>query len=278
MQPRVFSEKLPRKILRDRANLTERTTLKGADTVLHARTTLVIYHRDGAMVAQLDKGKPLVVGRAAPSDVAIADLGLSRQHARFVWDDHGIWVEDLKSTNGTKKNGTAIERAKVLPGDEIAMGPIRVSVHIMSSIDDELRGFDGHDRFVTALADEIMRARTFGRALALLMIRAREHVNRWADRLRVALRPVDRVGIYGPTAVLVSVPEATPELVRSLAAELSDGDPALACSAVMFPQDGGTVDELIAAVQGKRSDVPADSDVIVKNAAMKQVMATVKRL
>src|SRR5439155_3842178 len=110
------------------------------------------------------------------------------------------------------------------------------------------------------------------------MIRANEHVNRWADRLRIALRPVDRVGIYGPTAVLVSVPEATPELVRSLRAELSDGDPALACSAVMFPQDGGTVDELIAAVQGKRSDVPAESDVIVKNAAMKQVMATVKRL
>ena len=52
-----------RKNLRDRAN-EERTTLKGAETVLHARTTLVLYHRDGATVAQLEKDRPLVIGRA----------------------------------------------------------------------------------------------------------------------------------------------------------------------------------------------------------------------
>ncbi|MEO8706049.1 MAG: FHA domain-containing protein, partial [Kofleriaceae bacterium] len=73
---------------------TDQTTVKGADTVLHARTTLVLYHRDGAMVAQLDKGRSLVVGRSAPADVEIPDPGLSRQHARFTWDDHGLWVED----------------------------------------------------------------------------------------------------------------------------------------------------------------------------------------
>jgi pSer/pThr/pTyr-binding forkhead associated (FHA) protein len=86
------------------------TTVKG-DTVLHARTTLVFYHRDGAMVAQLDKGKPLVVGRTAPADIEIPDPGLSRRHASFTWGDDGIWVEDLGSTNGTKKNGEPITRA-----------------------------------------------------------------------------------------------------------------------------------------------------------------------
>ena len=54
----------------------DRTTLKGGDTVLHARTTLVLCHRDGAMFAQLDKGRSLVVGRSAPSDVEIPDPGL----------------------------------------------------------------------------------------------------------------------------------------------------------------------------------------------------------
>src|SRR5215470_14218273 len=121
---------LARNLLRDRASRTgndrqrpddppmtrpmDRTTLKGGgDTVLHARTTLVLYHRDGAMVAQLDKGRPLVVGRSAPSDVEIPDPGLSRQHARFLWDDHGIWVEDLKSTNGTRKNGEIVGHARI---------------------------------------------------------------------------------------------------------------------------------------------------------------------
>jgi DNA-binding NtrC family response regulator len=267
-------------------SLEERTTLKGGDTVLHARTTLVLYHRDGAKVAQLDKGRSIVVGRSSPSDVEIPDLGLSRQHARFTWDDQGVWVEDLKSTNGTKKNGERITRAKIAPGDEIAVGPVMVSVHVMSSIDDELRGFDGHDRFVAALDEELTRARTFQRTVTLVMVRSTTpktgHVSRWASRLRMRLRPVDRVGIYGPAAVLVSLPEATPEAVHALTAELTGGDPPLSCAAVAYPADGGSVEELIAALQGaKRSDRNTREDagaVIFKNAAMKQVMTTVKRL
>jgi DNA-binding NtrC family response regulator len=268
---------------------SDRTTLKGGDTVLHARTTLVLYHRDGAMVAQLDKGKALVVGRTAPSDIEIPDPGLSRRHARFGWDDHGLWVEDLNSTNGTKKNGERITRTTISPGDEIVMGPVRVSVHIMSSVDEELRGFDGHDRFVAALGDEITRARQFQRPLALMMVSsgsAKEaHINRWASRLRPKLRPVDRVGIYGPSTVMVSLPEATPEMVRALANDIGGGVPPLACGAVWFPRDGSSVEELIAALQVARrigdptSVVPVDATpVIAKSAVMKQVMTTVKRL
>jgi DNA-binding NtrC family response regulator len=286
---------LARNLLRDRASpgsneaMTrpmDRTTLKGGGTVLHARTTLVLYHRDGAMVAQLDKGRPLVVGRSAPSDVEIPDPGLSRQHARFTWDDHGIWVEDLQSTNGTKKNGERVSHVRVAPGDEIAIGPVMVTVHVISSIDSELRGFDGHDRFIAALGDEIVRARTFQRPLALLMVRATakdDHVSRWASRLRMVLRPVDRVAIYGPAAVLVSIPEATPEAVHALAAQLSGGDPPLVCGAVSFPADGSSVDELIAALQvaTRAGRAPGDADpvaMVVKNPAMKEVMTTVKRL
>jgi DNA-binding NtrC family response regulator len=269
---------------------TDGTTLQGGDTVLHARTTLVLYHRDGAMVAQLDKGRPLVVGRTAPSDVEIPDPGLSRQHARFTWDDHGIWVEDLQSTNGTRKNGERIHHARIAPGDEIAIGPVMVTVHVISSVDAELRGFDGHDRFVAALGDEIVRARTFQRPLALVMVRAAGardgHVSRWASRLRMGLRPVDRVGIYGPAAVLVSLPEATPEMVHALVAALSGGEPPLVCGSVSYPADGSSVDELIAALQvatrtGRAPDRAEAADpvaIVVKNPAMKQVMATVKRL
>ncbi|HET7503836.1 MAG TPA: sigma 54-interacting transcriptional regulator [Kofleriaceae bacterium] len=267
--------------------MSKATTLKGGETVLHARTTFVLYHRDGAMVAQLDKGRSLVVGRSAPADVEIPDPGLSRQHARFTWDDHGLWVEDLQSTNGTRKNGTQVTRAKISPGDEIAIGPVMVSVHIMSSVDDELRGFDGHDRFVGALGDEITRARTFQRPLAVLLVRGADakdgHVSRWASRLRMVLRPVDRVGIYGPAAVLVALPEATPEAALAVAGSLAGGDPPLTCRVASFPGDGGSVEELIAALQvatraGRGADRAEPGQVVVKNAAMKEVMATVKRL
>jgi DNA-binding NtrC family response regulator len=299
-----------RNFLRDRANppsdQISRTTLKGEGTVIHARTTLVLYHRDGAMVAQLEKGRVLVLGRAAPADIVIPDPGLSRQHARFTWNDSGIWVEDLKSTNGTRKNGEPITRAQVAPGDELAIGPVMVTVHVMSSNDEELRGFDGHDRFVAALADEIVRARTFQRPLALMMVRSGDapvnlapnaptrggsgdragarHMSKWASRLRARLRPVDRVGIYGPSAVLVSLPEAAPQGVHGLMSDLAAGDPPLTCRAVWFPTDGGSVEELISALQVAKRDRKATTTaeqnvgVVVKNPAMKEVMATVARL
>ena len=269
------------------------TTLKGGSSALmHARPTLVFYHRDGAQVAQLEKGRPLVVGRTAPADVEIPDPGLSRQHARFLWDDRGIWVEDLKSTNGTKKNGEPIARAGVSPGDQIAVGPVMVAVHIIGGVvEEEMRGFDGLDRFGAALGEEITRARTFARPLALLMVRGENakdgHVSRWADRVRGQLRPVDRVGVYGPAAVLIALPEvaASADVVQQLAAALAGGVPNLTCSAVSFPADGASADELIAALQvttrsGRTTSPPrpvADAAVVV-NPAMKVVMTTVARL
>ncbi len=269
------------------------TTLKGGtSTALHARPTLVFYHRDGAQVAQLDKGRALIVGRTAPSDVEIPDPGLSRQHARFTWDDRGIWVEDLQSTNGTKKNGEPVTRATISAGDHIAIGPVMVAVHVIGGVaSEELRGFDGLDRFNAALGEEITRARTFARPLALLMVRGDNakdgHVSRWADRVRGRLRAVDRVGVYGPAAVLIALPEvaASADIVQQLAASLEGGAPKLTCRVVSFPADGASADELIAALQaatrtGRTTSPPrpvADAAVVI-NPAMKTVMATVERL
>ena len=67
-------------------NQIDRTTLKGGDTVLHARTTLVLYHRDGAMVTQLDKGRSIVVGRSAPADIEIPPLASAQVLARSLRD------------------------------------------------------------------------------------------------------------------------------------------------------------------------------------------------
>jgi transcriptional regulator with PAS, ATPase and Fis domain len=93
---------------------------------------------------------------------------------------------------------------------------------------------------------------------------------------------VDRVGIYGPSAVMVMLPEPSQEMLHALANELA-GDGALTCGVVLFPNDGQSGEELIAALRSRRVDPttlgPADvTPIVAKNTAMKQVMTTVKRL
>ena len=273
---------LVRKILRERASGSGIATHKGAQGLPVRTTLLVFYHREGTTVSHLTRDRELVVGREGEVGLDIPDPGLSRRHAKFWWDDAGVWVEDLQSTNGTKKNGKAIDRARIAPGDDIAMGPVHVSVHVMSSTDDDLRGFDSHERFLAALEDELTRARTFERSLALIMVRGAKsaYVSQWAQRVQRVLRPVDRVGLYGPTAVLISLPEANLDQAQAIVAEIAAREAPLTCTIALVPGDGAGVEELVAAARAprRRADDAAAPAIVVKSAAMKEVMETVKRL
>lgn len=67
-------------------------------------------------------GDAVVVGRSSGADLQVDDKYLSRQHARFVFQDDTWWIEDLGSRNGTKLNGNYIEEpTRLEPGDEIRL-------------------------------------------------------------------------------------------------------------------------------------------------------------
>ncbi|MFJ8434690.1 FHA domain-containing protein [Kitasatospora sp. NPDC094019] len=66
-------------------------------------------------------GGGLAIGRDEPDCAAIPGLAgldqLSRHHARLRWIDGALYVEDLRSTNGTFVDGRRIERAtRIGPG------------------------------------------------------------------------------------------------------------------------------------------------------------------
>ncbi|MEW6338135.1 MAG: SpoIIE family protein phosphatase [Acidobacteriota bacterium] len=63
------------------------------------------------------------LGRDASCDVVIADLTVSRRHARLTWDGSATILEDLGSSGGTFLNGARVERAVVRAGDVIRFGP-----------------------------------------------------------------------------------------------------------------------------------------------------------
>ncbi|HEV7755641.1 MAG TPA: DUF3662 and FHA domain-containing protein [Mycobacteriales bacterium] len=63
-----------------------------------------------------------VLGRGEAAQVRIADVGISRQHARVDFDGTRVVITDLGSTNGTAVNGSRINAAALQSGDTVQIG------------------------------------------------------------------------------------------------------------------------------------------------------------
>ncbi|MCU0505576.1 MAG: FHA domain-containing protein [Chloroflexi bacterium] len=64
----------------------------------------------------------VVIGRSTASDIVVADPRASRVHARLDSGKGGCTLVDLGSANGTRVNGTRVERATLADGDTIGIG------------------------------------------------------------------------------------------------------------------------------------------------------------
>ncbi len=218
------------------------------------RMFLLVYHQDGAEAVPLEDGAQVVVGREEPSDCRVVDVTLSRQHARFRRSGNVLTVEDLESRNGTWISGMRVRRAELCAGDEVMLGSVMVAIHSRGRAEPDARGLEGDDRVRRALDDELVRARHFGRGLALLMVRTLnpgEHVSRWAEAVRERMRPVDRVGLYSKDTLEIVLPEITPaaayEVARQVTVEIS---PPLVVGVATFPDAAATGEELIEVCRG----------------------------
>lgn len=69
-----------------------------------------------------------VAGRGGECAIFLADVTVSREHARFSVDASGLSVTDLASTNGTYVNGSRHEAGKLSEGDELMIGKFHLKV------------------------------------------------------------------------------------------------------------------------------------------------------
>jgi pSer/pThr/pTyr-binding forkhead associated (FHA) protein len=82
---------------------------------------LVITDASGRRTIPLKES--ITLGRAATSDLVIADNYVSNVHARIYLRDGSYWLEDLGSTNGTYMNRSRVSTPTAIgPGDDIRMG------------------------------------------------------------------------------------------------------------------------------------------------------------
>ena len=72
---------------------------------------------------------PFELGRTREAEMFLRDPEVSRRHARLEAQNGVVFLEDLKSSNGTFLNGRRLtEPLEIRPGDEIDVGTTRLVV------------------------------------------------------------------------------------------------------------------------------------------------------
>ena len=168
---------------------------------------LVFFTRDGVCRAQLDPGKPLVVGRGQEADLPIYEAQLSHTHARFTLHEDGVLVEDLGSRNGVWRAGQRVQSAKLVPGDEIYLATVIVRVFALGMAFEP--NLVEEPTFRGQLEEELRRTRFSGRSLAVLAVSPGENAaegtrGTWVMHLEQQLRErIHRIYLYVPNIALI---------------------------------------------------------------------------
>lgn len=72
---------------------------------------------------RIDLGEAAVtIGRLPENDIVVADPKASREHAQIRPSGNGFLLVDLRSTNGTRINGTTVNEHILVDGDVIGVG------------------------------------------------------------------------------------------------------------------------------------------------------------
>jgi pSer/pThr/pTyr-binding forkhead associated (FHA) protein len=111
-------------LFRIRSQVTEGVIEEGPPQVnVRGRPRLVVTQSPGASTNQLVLShNAVVLGRGSDADLRLTDPGVSRRHAEVRREGDDVVLVDLGSTNGTQVNGRNIERVRLTPGDQIALG------------------------------------------------------------------------------------------------------------------------------------------------------------
>lgn len=194
----------------------------------------------------LSPRQKLEIGRDSTAEIVIDDATLSRRHVRIESTQDGqVWVDDLNSRNGTFIDGEKITRSLFVPGQQLTLGTVIVTLETGNP---SLNRIVGHDHFLQHFENELERARAHRRTLALLFVKLADHApqrQNWLPEMK-CLQPYDRVGLYAPGVFELLCPERTYEQIKQLLTQWqSSAGNTVRAGCAFYPQDGSTVDELL---------------------------------
>ncbi len=204
---------------------------------------VVLEGEDLRRVHLLDRDRT-VIGRGPDCEIALHDASASRRHAAAFRNPEdppeAVWLEDLRSTNGTFVNGERIAEARrLVEHDRVRVGATLFGFRLRDDLElegerrliqlatiDPLTGLMNRGAFDQALEREFDRAVRYGRPLSLLLLdldHFKQVNDTWGhpvgDRvlaqvavaIRSCLRHVDLAGRHGGEEFAVVLTETNAE-------------------------------------------------------------------
>jgi two-component system, NtrC family, response regulator AtoC len=177
---------------------------------------LLVVDNDTSSIFHLPRGGSIVIGRGPDAELRVQHASVSRRHATILVDGGIVRIADLGSHNGTRVNGELVSESRVLSsGDVATVGDVVLVVHFSAPAFVTRTAYpEGGWR--RRLAEELVRAITFKRALAVAVIEGLT-----TEDLAVlgnALRLIDVIGTDDRGHVLVLLPETSRSEARDIIA------------------------------------------------------------
>lgn len=92
---------------------------------------VLVVERDGVREGTRTFAQPIVkIGRLATSHLQLDDETVGRMHAVIERDADGVSIIDLGNATGTSVNGERVNKATLVHGDVVTIGPFRLTVGI----------------------------------------------------------------------------------------------------------------------------------------------------
>ena len=97
----------------------------------------IIYSYQGREEIRTFERSEVLIGRLSPLSAPDLDFGadptVSRKHCRIKINNGEVWIEDLRSTNGTVVDGEYIENAPITPQSVIRPGETSLRIEIAAT-------------------------------------------------------------------------------------------------------------------------------------------------
>lgn len=96
----------------------------------------LVYKEGDKVLTHPVKSHEVTIGRGSDNDLVVNDFGVSRHHAKIVFNPDGCFIVDLNSRNGTRVNNVLVTRNELKDGDEINLG--KFNIRLTKTSDDQV--------------------------------------------------------------------------------------------------------------------------------------------